>query len=100
LLPGRVVRFQGDYKIPHMGWNEVSIKKSSRLMEGIDEGAEFYFAHSYHLTLAREEDALAVTEYGARFPSAIERENIFGVQFQPEKRHDAGARLLKNFVEM
>jgi glutamine amidotransferase len=83
-----------------MGWNEIDIKKSSRLMEGIDEGAEFYFAHSYLLTLDHPEDMLAETKYGARFPSAIERENIFGVQFHPEKSHDAGARLLKNFVEM
>lgn len=103
-LDARAVRFDIDdsdrYKIPHMGWNEISIRKSSRLMEGIDQGAEFYFAHSYHLTLEHAEEALAETEYETRFPSAIERGNIFGVQFHPEKSHDAGARLLKNFVEM
>jgi glutamine amidotransferase len=103
-LDARAVRFDvadsDSYKIPHMGWNEISIKKSSRLMEGIDDTAEFYFAHSYHLMLDDPTDLLAETEYGSRFPSAIERENIFGVQFHPEKSHDIGARLLKNFVEM
>jgi glutamine amidotransferase len=103
-LDARAVRFDisdsDRHKIPHMGWNEISIKKSSRLMEGIDDTAEFYFAHSYHLMLDDPTDLLAETEYGSRFPSAIERENIFGVQFHPEKSHDIGARLLKNFVEM
>jgi glutamine amidotransferase len=103
-LDARAVRFDvadsDSYKIPHMGWNEISIKKSSRLMEGIGDGAEFYFAHSYHLTLEHPEDLLTETGYGASFPSAIERNNIFGVQFHHEKSHDVGARLLKNFVEM
>ncbi len=88
------------YKIPHMGWNEISIRKTSRLMEGIEDGSEFYFAHSYHLTLDDPADLLAETEYGTGFPSAIEKNNIFGVQYHPEKSHDVGARLLKNFVEM
>lgn len=87
-------------KVPHMGWNGITIKKDSRLMQGIDDGAEFYFAHSYHLALDDPDDLLAETEYSIRFPSAIERKNVFGVQYHPEKSHDAGARLLKNFVEM
>jgi glutamine amidotransferase len=103
-LDARAVRFEiadsDRYKIPHMGWNEIGIRKSSRLMEGIGDGAEFYFAHSYHLMLDDPTDLSAETEYETRFPSAIERNNIFGVQFHPEKSHDVGARLLKNFVEM
>ncbi len=88
------------HKIPHMGWNQVEIRKSSGLLNGIDEGSEFYFAHSYHLELDDRSDLLTETQYGIGFPSAIEKGNILGVQFHPEKSHDAGARLLKNFVEM
>jgi len=88
------------YKIPHMGWNEVSVKKASCLMDGIDAGSEFYFAHAYHLSVNDQADVLSETVYETNFVSAIERENIFGVQFHPEKSHDAGLRLLKNFIEM
>lgn len=88
------------HKVPHMGWNRIEKRKSSGLLNGIEETAEFYFAHSYHLRLDDPSDMLAKTEYGIDFPSAIEKGNIFGVQFHPEKSHDAGARLLKNFVEM
>ncbi len=88
------------YKVPHMGWNGVRIRKASRLMDGIDESAEFYFAHSYHLELEEPAAIVSETEYGSVFVSAIEQGNIFGVQYHPEKSHDAGMRLLKNFVEM
>lgn len=88
------------FKVPHMGWNGIAIKKDSTLMNGIDVSSEFYFAHSFHLRLDDPADVLAETEYGTSFASAIERENIFGVQFHPEKSHDAGARLLRNFAEM
>jgi len=91
---------EGRHKIPHMGWNQVSITKSSRLMDGVAELSEFYFAHSYHLQLNDRSDLLNETQYGGAFPSAIEKNNIFGVQYHPEKSHDVGAGLLKNFVEM
>jgi imidazole glycerol-phosphate synthase subunit HisH len=88
------------YKVPHMGWNQVLGKKASALTAGIDESSEFYFAHSYYLELNEASDLLTETTYAGEFPSAIEKDNIFGVQFHPEKSHDAGARLLKNFVDM
>jgi len=88
----------GRYKVPHMGWNQISIKKNSRLMSGLPEGAEFYFAHSYNVQLCDRSDLLSETQYGTNFPSSVEKDNIFGVQFHPEKSHDAGAQLLKNFV--
>ena len=88
------------YKVPHMGWNRVHSKKASALTDGIDESSEFYFAHSYHLELNDPSDLLTETTYAVGFPSAIERDNIFGVQFHPEKSHDAGARLLKNFADI
>jgi imidazole glycerol-phosphate synthase subunit HisH len=88
------------FKVPHMGWNRINIKKPSLLMSGIDPSAEFYFAHSYHLKVNDDSDLLSETDYGISFPSAIEKDNIFGVQYHPEKSHDAGARLIRNFVDM
>lgn len=103
-LDGRAVRLDipddGRHKVPHMGWNRIEKKKSSRLLDGLEESAEFYFAHSYHLELDDPSDLLAETQYGIDFPSVIGKENILGVQFHPEKSHDAGARMLINFVEM
>ena len=88
------------YKIPHMGWNQVAIKKDSSLMQGIAESSEFYFVHSYHVKIENIADSLNETEFDYVFTSAIEKENIFGVQYHPEKSHDVGAQLLKNFVEL
>lgn len=88
------------YKIPHMGWNQVSIKKNSLLMKDIPESSEFYFVHSYHLKTSNRCDVLNETEYDYTFPSAIEKENIFGVQYHPEKSHEVGSQLIKNFVEL
>ncbi len=88
------------YKVPHMGWNKISIKKNSPLMKNIVEFSEFYFVHSYHLKTNDESDLLNETKYEVTFPSAIEKDNIFGVQYHPEKSHDAGDQLLKNFIEL
>lgn len=103
-LDARTIRFVipegGRYKVPHMGWNEITASKDSRLLKGVDDNDEFYFAHSYHLELDHASDILAETEYGIKFPSAVEKDNIFGVQFHPEKSRDAGPRLLMNFMEM
>ena len=83
-----------------MGWNTLSTRRPSRLLDGVPNDAEFYFAHGYHLKLKDASDVLAETEYESTFPSAIERDNIFGVQFHPEKSHDAGMRILRNFVDL
>lgn len=88
------------YKIPHIGWNQISIKKSSKLMRGIENGAEFYFVHSYHVKLLNPSDELNSTEYETSFSSAIEKDTIFGVQYHPEKSHDVGELLLKNFLDL
>jgi len=88
------------FKIPHIGWNGIKIKKDSLLMNKISESSEFYFVHSYHLKLANPADLLNETEYEFTYPSAIEKNNIFGVQYHPEKSHDPGAQLLKNFAEL
>jgi glutamine amidotransferase len=102
-LPGETVRFepQGStrgIKVPHMGWNSVAIRKPSRLFLGLEEEARFYFVHSFHVQCDREEDILATTSHGHNFVSAIEAANIMGTQFHPEKSHQYGMRLLKNFA--
>jgi glutamine amidotransferase len=86
------------YKVPHMGWNEAMPAKASALLHNIDEVSEFYFLHSYHYVTETTEEVLMNTCYGYDFVSAVEKENIFGFQFHPEKSHDAGLQLLKNFA--
>ena len=88
------------YKIPHTGWNQIESKKESKLMEGIPEQSEFYFVHSYHLKLPEDSsDVLNITYYEYPFVSAIEKRNILGVQYHPEKSHSMGEMMLKNFVD-
>ena len=103
-LDAEVVNFKVSdrlkYKIPCIGWNEIHIKKNSSLMNNISERSEFYFLHSYHLKINAQSDILNETRYDYCYPSAIEKDNIFGVQYHPEKSHEAGAQLLKNFIDL
>jgi len=102
LLDGRVPRFpaarMAGLKVPHMGWNEVRQARAHALWEGVPEGERFYFVHSYFPEPADEALVAATTDYGVRFTCAIARDNIFAVQFHPEKSQSAGLRLLSNFV--
>lgn len=97
-----VVRFRTSdpvkYKVPHIGWNTLIKKRENPLLDGISDNEEFYFVHSYHLRMNNPEDVLTSTIYDYEFTSSIVKSNIFGVQFHPEKSHDAGIRLLKNFI--
>ena len=86
-------------KIPHMGWNTMRIAKRSWLTDTLPEDARFYFVHSYHLLCNDQSDVLGLTEYGYEFVSAVQRDNVLGVQFHPEKSHRFGMQLLKNFAE-
>jgi glutamine amidotransferase len=97
LLPGRVVRFQGSYKVPHMGWNELSFLQSSPLFDGLEQG-HVYFVHSYYSLPERSEDLLAVTDYHQPVTAIVGRGSLFGMQFHPEKSGDLGMALLKRFA--
>ncbi len=88
------------YKVPHMGWNNVTIKKDNFLSNGIDRNDGFYFVHSYHLICNNTDDVWMTTEYEYEFVSAIQSENIYGTQFHPEKSHNNGFELLKKFAEL
>jgi glutamine amidotransferase len=107
LLPGRVRRFPpeqmtdpraGRLKVPHMGWNEVEQTQSHALWDGISQGSRFYFVHSYFVEPSERGLTAGASVYGLPFASAVARDNIFAVQFHPEKSQAAGLRLLANFV--
>lgn len=106
LVAGKVLRFPDDtkdaagnyYKIPHMGWNRVNQVKQHPLWNGIPSGARFYFVHSYYVQPDHSEDTAAITDYAISFASAVSRDNLFAVQFHPEKSQRAGLKLLENFL--
>jgi len=101
LLKGRVVRFNltKEYKIPHMGWNIVRIKKKNKLLEPLLDKSYFYFVHSYYVVPEEANVVAGVTDYGIEFTSIIQHENIFATQFHPEKSQKMGLKLLSNFVQ-
>jgi glutamine amidotransferase len=99
LLPGRVVRFQGQYKVPHMGWNELIFLQESLLFQGLEPG-HVYFVHSFHVLPDRREDLLAVTDYHQPVTAIVGRGSLFGMQFHPEKSGELGIELLKRFLEL
>ena len=86
--------------VPHIGWTEVHHGRDNELFKNIDTGSTFYFVHSYYVEIKNSEDLLATARYGDEFVVAIQRDNIFGVQFHPEKSQENGLQLLKNFSEM
>lgn len=102
-IAGNVRRFnersQAENPLPHMGWNDVTAKKTDTLFRNID-GLRYYFLHSYYAIPAEPDDVLATSYYGHEFASAIQHGNVFGTQFHPEKSHGWGIDLLKNFAEL
>jgi imidazole glycerol-phosphate synthase subunit HisH len=97
VVPGKLRRLTGQVKIPHIGWDEVTVRPGSRLFAGLGDGTRFYFVHSYAPDPDGEAVA-AVCDYGGRFAAAVEHGNLFGTQFHPEKSGAAGLALLANFV--
>jgi glutamine amidotransferase len=101
LIPGRNVRFREGQKVPHMGWNELSVRRDHPLVEGVN-GEYAYFVHSYYAAPESPDAVVATTNYGVEFPSIVANEagNVFGTQFHPEKSGETGLRILKNFVDL
>ncbi len=101
LLKGTVVKFAESLsvKIPHTGWNQVQVKKDALLFDQVNDGAYVYFNHSYYCQAQESSDVIAEVDYGIRYACAVRRENVFGVQFHPEKSQAVGLQILKNFVE-
>ena len=100
LVPGTNVRFPGDRKVPHMGWNELDVKREHPIVDGV--GGEYaYFVHSYYAVPDDEAAVVATTDYGTRFAAVVANEagNVFGTQFHPEKSGETGLTILRNFVE-
>ncbi len=98
-VKGEVKLFPSAVKVPHMGWNQVEIVRSSPILRNVEEKSFVYFVHSYFVD-PTEDVTIARTEYGPRFTSIIEKNNIIGIQFHPEKSQTAGLQLLKNYSEI
>jgi imidazole glycerol-phosphate synthase subunit HisH len=101
LIDAETIKFKSlpyGYPIPHMGWNIIDIKKECDILGKISNHSRFYFVHSFHLTCNTESEIVASTPYGYDFPSIVQHDNIFGVQFHPEKSHSQGLQILRNFA--
>ena len=98
IIPGKVIRFSNQLKVPHMGWNQLDIKKPNMLIfDDIAAGSYMYFVHSYYVQPEDPDVIAAATEYGISFTSMIAKGNLFATQFHPEKSQKVGLRLLRNF---
>ncbi len=98
VLQGRVVRLPAGRKIPHMGWNQVALRRRTPLFEGIPDGSHFYFVHSYYCDMAEPAEVVAVAEYGTDVTAAVERGRLAATQFHPEKSGAYGLRIYGNFL--
>lgn len=97
LLPSRVKRFEGVFKVPHIGWSQLEIRPENGIFRGVANGSFVYFCHSYYGPVTQE--TAAVTEYGQTFAAAVEMGSVWAVQFHPEKSGEVGLRVLKNFLD-
>lgn len=100
ILGGRVLRFPNfsDRKVPHMGWNQLNIRAESALLDGLDERSYAYFVHSYYCAPADDDTVISSVDYGIEFAAIVQQDNIYGVQFHPEKSQSTGLRILSNFL--
>jgi glutamine amidotransferase len=98
LFPGQCCKFPPQVKSPHVGWNRIELRHESRLLRGIQDGAFLYYTHSFRAPVV--EQTAACTHYGGTFSAAVERDNIFGAQFHPEKSGPTGLRILENFCAL
>lgn len=101
ILDGDVVMLpKGKVKIPHMGWNNLKIKAESKFLKGVKDGSWVYFVHSYRAAPANKDLVAATSDYGVSIPAVVERDNLVGVQFHPEKSGEVGSTMIKNFIQM
>lgn len=102
LISGEVKRFPDlpEIKIPHMGWNQLKLNPESKLLKGLDNQSQVYFVHSYYIDCQDTKSISSTCEYGIEFCSSLEKDNIYAVQFHPEKSQKTGLRILKNFSEL
>lgn len=100
-INGSVKRFQfNDYPLPHMGWNNFNFRNNDSIFSMLDDNAQFYFLHSYYFSCDCSDSELGSTHYGHDFSSAVKSDNVYGVQFHPEKSHGYGIQVLKNFANL
>ncbi len=102
IIPGKVVRFDPppEYSVPHMGWNQLLIRNRPPILEGIEEGDQFYFVHSYYVVPDDPQVIATETDYPERFCSMVWKDNLFATQFHPEKSQAKGLRMLRNFAAL
>jgi glutamine amidotransferase len=102
IVAGDVVRFEvpPEYKVPHMGWNQLQFRRQPPIFTGLEEGAHVYFVHSYYVVPQDQSVVATETDYAKPFCSSIWRDNLFATQFHPEKSQSAGLKILKNFAEL
>jgi glutamine amidotransferase len=100
LIPGRVARLPETVRVPHMGWNNLQLLREAELLEGITNDDYFYFVHSYYCVPRAEERIVASVEYGDQLAAVVQRGNLYGVQFHPEKSSKRGLQILRNFAQI
>jgi glutamine amidotransferase len=94
-----VIEIGNEVSKPHVGWNSINIEKEHSILREIEDGSDFYFVHSYHISKIEKTNLVASCDYGVKFPAVIAKDNLLGVQFHPEKSQQNGDKLLRNFVE-
>jgi len=99
VLAGRVRRFEGDLVVPHMGWNQIQQRRPVPLFDGVPDSSYAYFVHSYYVDPEEPEVIAATTDYGIDYASVVARDNLYAIQFHPEKSQDVGERILRNFLQ-
>jgi glutamine amidotransferase len=100
VIPGQVVRFPSTVKVPHIGWNQINIRRPNALLAGIPDKSFFYFVHSYYVAPQDPGVTSIETEYGVTFTAMAARGNLFGIQFHPEKSQETGLAILDNFRKL